>query len=594
MKNLFGLRISVLAAAMAYFSLTFLLSDCSGAHRVPDGEYTLHLLSTNDVHGTWFDSLYVASVEGSSTRKALFNLNTFVEGFRDSVGAENVVLVDAGDCLQGDNAPYFYNYVDTTEPHLFARIAEYMKYDAVAVGNHDIETGHPVYDRVRRDLEERGIPFLAGNALRNSDGKPYFQPYTVVKRAGLKVAILGYTNANIKGWLSENIWSGMHFESLTSVVQSDVDRVRRKEKPQVVVVVVHSGTGEGDGTQLENQGLDLYQSLSGVDFLVCSHNHRAYIAQNDTIALLNSGSHARSIAHGELNITFKEGKVVSKTLKAELIENTFEASSAMRLAFQSDFEKVKAFTLTPVGELASDFYTRDALCGMSPYINLVHTLGLKASGADISIAAPLTYNKKIAAGGLVYNDLFALYPYENQLFVIKMTGREIKDYLEYSYDGWIVTDNPSHLLKIQPKDDLRYSQKKWSFVNRSYNFDSAAGINYTVDIHKPMGERITILSMAGGEEFDQDKTYTVAMTSYRASGGGDILSKGAGVDTDKIEERIVERYPEYRELLYQYLKKNKVLSSESVGDKAVIGEWKFIPEKEAERRIAQDMKLLFN
>lgn len=593
MKQWFG-RLFCAAAVAVCFSITFLFSACSRAGRVPEGEYTLHILSTNDVHGTWFDSLYVVPEGGNAVRPSLLNISSYVNTFRDSVGVENVVLVDAGDCLQGDNAPYYFNYVDTLEPHLFARMAEYMKYDAVAVGNHDIETGHPVYDRVRRDLEDRGIPFLAGNALRNSDGKPYFQPYTVVKRAGLKVAILGYTNANIKGWLSEEIWNGMHFESLTSLVQSDVERIRRKEKPDVVVVVVHSGTGEGDGTQLENQGLDLYNSLSGVDFLICSHNHKAYIAQNDTIALLNSGSHARNIAHGELKLTIKDGKVVSKSLKAELVENTFEADSAMRSAFQSDFEKIKRFTLTPVGELTEDIYTRDALTGMSPYINLIHTLGLTATGADISIAAPLTYNKKIAAGKLVYNDLFSLYPYENQLFVIKMTGREIKDYLEYSYDGWIATDNPSHLLKIQPKDDLRYSQKKWSFVNRSYNFDSAGGINYTVDIHKPMGERITILSMAGGEPFDLDKTYTVAMTSYRASGGGDILTKGAGIDTDKIEERIAARYPEYREILYQYLKKNGVISPEKVGDKAVIGEWKFVPEKEANRRIAEDMKLLFD
>ena len=152
-----------------------------------DGEYTLTVLSTNDVHGTWFDSTYV----DSRTRPSLLAINHYVDSVRTADGAENVLLIDAGDCLQGDNAAYYFNYIDTITPHLFPRLVSYMKYDAVAVGNHDIETGHPVYDRVAADLKKNGIDFLAANAVRNDNGKPYFKPYKVVKRAGLKVAILG-------------------------------------------------------------------------------------------------------------------------------------------------------------------------------------------------------------------------------------------------------------------------------------------------------------------------------------------------------------------------------------------------------------------
>ena len=192
-----------------------------------DGEYTLTVLSTNDVHGTWFDSTYV----DSRTRPSLLAINHYVDSVRTADGAENVLLIDAGDCLQGDNAPYYFNYIDTITPHLFPRLVSYMKYDAVAVGNHDIETGHPVYDRVAADLKKNGIDFLAANAVRNDNGKPYFKPYKVEKRAGLKVAILGYTNANMKAWLQEEIWSGMHFESIVKVIQQDVDRIRAKERP---------------------------------------------------------------------------------------------------------------------------------------------------------------------------------------------------------------------------------------------------------------------------------------------------------------------------------------------------------------------------
>ena len=112
-------------------------------------EKTLHIVTTGDVHGSWFDEPYV---EGGATKTSLMSVSAWVDSLRDAVGRKNVLLFDAGDCLQGDNAAYYYNYVDTTEAHLFPELVSYMGYDAVTVGNHDIETGHPVYDRIAADL----------------------------------------------------------------------------------------------------------------------------------------------------------------------------------------------------------------------------------------------------------------------------------------------------------------------------------------------------------------------------------------------------------------------------------------------------------
>ena len=155
----------------------FLALSCG--RTLKDGDYTLTVLSTNDVHGTWFDSTYV----DARTRPALTAVKYYVDSVRTANGAENVLLLDAGDCLQGDNAPYYFNYVDTETPHLFPRLMAYMGYDAVIVGNHDIETGHAVYDRVAADLKKNGVDFLAANAIRNDNGKPYFTPYKIVKRS---------------------------------------------------------------------------------------------------------------------------------------------------------------------------------------------------------------------------------------------------------------------------------------------------------------------------------------------------------------------------------------------------------------------------
>ncbi len=564
----------------------------SCSRTLKDGIYELQVLSTNDVHSTWFDSTYV----GGGVKKSLYAMNHYIDSVRNVYGFDNVALIDAGDCLQGDNAAYYFNYVDTLSPHLFPRLMGYMKYDAIAVGNHDIETGHPVYDRVTKDLESYGAPFLAANAIRTDNGKAYFPEYKIFTKAGLRIAVIGYTNANIKAWLTEELWSGMDFELIMNQVQADVDRVRAKEKPDVMIVAMHSGCGHGDGKIRENEALDVFNSVRGVDFLVCGHDHRPNVITRDSTALLNSGSHSRFVAHGTLKMEVKDGAVVSKTFATELIKVKAEnADTVMRAHFQKDYEAVKAFTVTPVGVLNTELRTRDSYKGMSDYINLIHTVSLGCSPAEISFAAPLTYNGTVKQGVLLYNDLFTIYPFENQLFVVTMSGQEIKNYLEKSYDQWIntISGPGDHILKIQNYDDPRTQQKGWSFIGRSYNFDSAAGINYTVDVTKPFGERIDITTLASGAEFDLAKTYNVAMTSYRASGGGNLLREGAGIDTEHIGDRTVARYPEIREIIYQYLQKNGSIDPEVIGNPAVIGKWRFTPAALADPAMERDMKLLF-
>ena len=277
-----------------------------------NGEYTIHLLTTNDVHGRYFDSLYVED----AVRPSLINVSAHVDSLRTLWGEENVVLIDAGDCLQGDNASFYFNFIDTVSTHLFARMVDYIGYDAVVVGNHDIETGHPVYDRLTASMD---VPLLAANAVRTDSRRPYFQNYVCLKKGGFKIAVIGFTNPNIKGWLSPELWEGMDFLSLIPFAQEQVNMVRRKENPDVVIVAAHAGTGNGDGSQLENQGMDLFLSLRGVDFVVCAHDHRPVVHKTDSICLINSGSHCANLGHGIVSLTVREGKVVARNLDASLL-----------------------------------------------------------------------------------------------------------------------------------------------------------------------------------------------------------------------------------------------------------------------------------
>lgn len=546
----------------------------------------LHIVTTGDVHGTYFNHAFV----GDAVRPSLMSVKYYVDSLRIAAGEDNVLLLDAGDCLQGDNASYYYNYVAVDKPHIYPRIAAYMGYDVCVVGNHDIEAGHPVYDRVRSELEAAGIPWLAGNAFK-PDGSTYFQEYTIVQKAGKRILVMGYNNANIDGWLSPDLWSGMRHESLVPLVRKRVAALRKQLNPDAVVVVVHSGTGKGDGSSRESQGLDIFKFVKGVDVLVTAHDHRpvCLVSSNGERYLVNGGARNSNVGHAVLR--FEGGKLAARGAEIHRLDKN-KVDEEMVKVFYPDYLAIKDFTLQPVGRLDLPLKTRDAYVGMCPYIDLLHTVQLKASGAQISLAAPLTFNGKVAAGELVYNDMFTIYPFENKLFVLKLKGREIRELLEFSYAHWVNYEH-GHVLFIKDGPDPRTGAPRWSFVHRSYNFDSAAGLNYTVDITKPYGSRVCITSLADGTPFRETAEYTVAMTSYRANGGGAILTEGARIPHARLDARIVARYPEIRELIYQYIKSEESLGPAQISDRKVLGSWRFVPENLAAPLLAKDMELIF-
>ena len=555
-KNALNIAAILIALFGVGFGIGCLISLLSSKETLADGEYKVTVCSTTDVHGAYFDSSYVDNL---AARTSLANVASYLKELR--AGGVQPVLVDAGDNLQGDNAAYYFNYVATDVPHVYPRIAAYLGYDAIVVGNHDIETGHDVYDRVARELT---MPYLGANAAfdRDENGKadmdenpknkavvdPYFQPYCVVVRDGVRIAVIGMTNGNIKSWLSSSIWHGIDFQVISDVAQRLVDQVIEKEKPQLVVLAVHSGSG-AEQADRENEALYLASTLRGVDLVLNGHDHRPLAREvanpEGDVVLLNAGTKAVVVGQADFTLTVKNGKVVDKTVDYKLVPmDKYPADPDYVAAFKDDFNAVKAFANRPVGRLSEDIFLADALDGPSSYINLVQTVQLAATGADISFAAPLVNSGVVPAGVVEFQDLVSIYKFENQLYTVEMTGRQVKDYLEYSYDNWVNRTGPS------------------------YNWDSADGIVYEVSRSAPAGERVRILSMCDGTPFDPDKTYKVAMTSYRASGGGDLLRLGAKVDPADLV--VVDRLKDIRSLIGDYISQREEIVP------TVATNWKFV------------------
>jgi 2',3'-cyclic-nucleotide 2'-phosphodiesterase/3'-nucleotidase len=175
---------------------------------------------------------------------------------------------------------------------------------------------------------------------------------------------------------------------------------------------------------------------------------------------------------------------------------------------------------------------------------------------------------------------------------MKMTGNEIKNYLEYSYSGWLNTMKgpDDYLLKLRTGKDgkpILTDGRAW-LKNQSYNFDSAAGIDYTVDITKPEGKRITIKSFSNGRPFILSDTYKVAVNSYRGNGGGGHFIYGAGIDKDKLRSRIITSTD--RDLRYFIL---KYIESKGIINPAPLNNWKIIPEEWVRTAERREYPLLF-
>ncbi len=551
---------NIVAILVALFGLGFgigcLISLISSKDALKDGEYNVTVCETTDVHGAYFDSTYV---EGVAAKTSLANVSAYLKSLREN--GIDPVLVDNGDNLQGDNAAYYFNYVATDVPHIYPRIVSYLGYDAIIVGNHDIEAGHGVYDRVKAELT---VPYLAANAAQDRDENgtadmdenpknklvtdSYFLPYCMVDRGGVRIAVIGMTNGNIKSWLGEKIWQGIDFQIIHDIAQRLIDQIVAKEKPHLVILAVHSGTG----TELpdrENEALYLASSLTGVDLVMCGHDHRPTAREVEnpagSVILLNAGTKAAVVGEADFTLTVKNGKVVGKQVDYKLVPmDKFPADPDYVAAFKDDFNAVKAFANRPIGKIAENIFLADALDGPSSYINLVQTVQLAASGADISFAAPLTSRGVVPKGVIAFQDLVTIYKFENELYLVEMTGQQVKDYLEYSYDNWVNRRGPS------------------------YNWDSADGILYEVSRSAPAGDRVKILSMKDGSPFDPAKTYKVAMTSYRANGGGDLLTEGAGIDPTQM--KVLEKYKDIRSIIGDYIAGQEEIVPE------VSTNWKFV------------------
>lgn len=584
----------LIISVLTHIIAVALLTSCSD-----DGEtLELEVIYTTDVHGSLlpYDFLKQHAEESSMAK-----VSSFIQQKRAEMG-ENVILLDNGDMLQGDPSMYYFNYEAIREEHLAARIYNYLGYDAVNMGNHDFESGEIIYrDHLPKQME---APLLGANCIDIRTGQPMFKPYTILQKGNFKIAILGITTPDVTQWLPKQMYPHLRFETMTETAQMWVRRIRSHENPDMLIVMFHAGAENPEritshGEKIRDGVNAVLDAVEGIDLALIGHDHeiRADLTvtrNGDQIPILQPAPHAQQVGSIKVTLTRKLGRQTEVTFNDGLLVDTrdLELDNAFCHDFEDAITDINHYLDKPLGQLNEDLDGASSLIDQSSLMDFIHEVQLNTAKADISFASALSVFDTIRNGDVTMRQLFRMYKYENQIDKFWMLGKEVKQFLEWGAGQQYnqMKNEDDYILSFQ-RDSLgnpvmtNFGPK---LATPQYNFTSAAGINYTVDISKPAGSRITIHSMADGSKFDPEHRYIVVMSSYQASGGGGFISKGLGWNAEEVRyHTISETSKDIRYYIARYITRQNGIVH--IGDN---GHWEVIPANWVSKNKQRDIEML--
>lgn len=522
----------------------------------------LHWLHTSDIHGV------LTSKDG---RHGMDCIAGFVSRKRREWG-QSLILTDGGDILHGSPYTYYYNNVRARGTHGIASLMNSIGYDASVLGNHDIEAGRDVLGRWIGDCHH---PVLAAN-ISGAD-KAGILPYVIIRRCGLRIALFGLTTPAIDHWLNASVFEGMAITDAFDAARQCLDEITKKQHPDIIVGVFHSGWSGGmEGENITEKIAGMFPEIS---LILYGHDHHPAIHELNGTLCVNPGSLAMSIA--EVTIDTETKAISASIIPLSTTDKSPDAEELTAIFPVAD--DIHAWLYSQVGWLSSPLDERDAYFGPSLFIDMFHSVMLEETGADISLFSPVSFDTFVDSGKITMEDVFRLYRFETPIYTMRFTLSEIRGILERSYSLWCsqMCSPDDHALLLDYNLD---GGRRLGLKHISLNMLSAAGIAYTVNLAKPIGERVEIVADASPSR----TYYTVAVNSYHGNGGGEMLTLGGGIELSRLGERVVSITPHgLRHYVVEYFKKRDVVAP------AIISDWHFIPEELVKDALARDREIIF-
>ncbi|MCH8556429.1 MAG: 5'-nucleotidase C-terminal domain-containing protein [Balneolia bacterium] len=522
---------------LSLFILSSLLIGFIGCSHTKQDESTLIILSTADVHGHVFPWDYYS--DEPDEPHSLLKVATLVDSVKSR--QPNTILLDAGDWLQGNPFAEFFARVDTTGYYPFLQTLDFLEFDGVVVGNHEFNFGLP---HLHYREEQTNTPFMAANAVRESDGVPAYTPYIIREIDGYKIGVIALTTPGSAVWDRPRVEGILRFEDGVETARLYTEKLYN-EGADVIIMVMHSGfegstSYTSDTLGPENFGRLIADEVPGVHAIIASHTHRVIddlIHTSDAnpqgVAVTQPGRWASHLGYTELNLhRNEEGQAVVRfgPNRALSVEHARPHQELYDLLLD-DHERVRSYINEPVATTDSLWDSSDARLVDRAITDLIQRVQLEATGADLSSTAIFNTNARFEEGVITRGSLARLYPYENTLYTIRISGAELREYLEFSARFF-----------AQITEDGQTPES--AGVTPGFNFDVLYGASYTINLRNPVGERIENLTYNGQPVQDTD-SFTLALNSYRAVGGGDfdMIARAEVLDIKDVSVRLlIEEY----------------------------------------------------
>ena len=516
------------------------------------------ILSTTDMHGHIFPVDYYTN---KYDNVGIAKVATLIRQARKD--DPDLLLVDSGDTIQGTPLEYLHNKRNNTPPDPMMLTMNALKYDAMAVGNHEYNFGLKVLEKARSEAK---FPFLSANTYETGakgTAATHYQPYLVKEVQGVKIGILGLTTPGIPYWENVPNYAGLEFHETVSEAKKWVPVLRDKEQVDVVVIAMHMGIEEDLRTGIpnpstvpnENAAVTIARQVPGVDVILMGHTHREVgdLFVNGVL-LTQANRWASHLARVDLYLDKGEDnrwRLVAKSSRTIPVTEKTEIDPEIAKLGEPYDKETQAWLGRNIGESSDELTAEGCRFKDTAIIDLIQRVQLEAGKAEVSMAACFNPTAHISKGPVTVRDIAGLYEYENTLVTVELTGQQLKDALEHS---------TRYFKEYQPGKSLN------DLVDTripGYNFDVAEGVSYDIDLTKPIGQRIVNLTFKG-QPLSMTRKLRVVTNNYRVNGGGGFtMYKNAPV--------VYRSSAEVRELIIDWVERNKAVPTQSTNNWRIVG-----------------------
>lgn len=537
--RLFGKRLLT-----ALLAASLVLPGCAPAAMAAEttGTKEIQILATSDLHGKFVPYDYALNAE--STSGSLAQVSTMIREKRNS----NTILVDVGDTIESNSASLFFD----EEIHPMIAGFNMLNYDFWVAGNHEFNHG---VDTLLKVADKFKGTFLCGNVYDKGTGKAIGDCYKIVEKDGVKVAVIGMVTPNITRWDSENLKNYKvtnPLDELKTVIEA------ADKEADVIVAALHMGV-EGEYGVKGSGAEEIAEAFPQIDVILAAHGHEVRNEEKNGVLIIENKNQGQTLT--DVDITVKadgKGGYEVTAAKAEISSaNGVKADEEMVKALSKYDERAKKDAVTVVGELkGGDLVPETEIPGVTQsqieetaMINLINQVQMYYAKAEVSAAAAFSATANMKEGKIRKCDNALIYKYDNTLYRLEMTGKQLKQYIEWS----------AKYYNTYKEGDLTVS---FNENVRGYNYDMFTGVKYEVNISKEPGNRIENLTRMDGTPVKDTDKLVVAVNNYRATSHlltwGEVYVKENGDTLPKLLEKDVMAGETVRGLIGRWItEKNK-------------------------------------